>query len=626
MIRPIVHLNPTFPMESDLLDHIVNEKDDDRYSVEGRSSFNMTIIKSSMLLTGSKLMSLQTADEIKASKKKLLEKGAAARRKAIKEMQSKQEQFTNTNESDADNNKFDDSALKDALVEEENEVDEEGNAGLGLNLDDSTYSQPFHVLSDTEFDDLLHGDTVEMNLLYKLPDTPIVPTQLGEPMLSSLPEREEEWVNREPSHTNVNWEEKFEKMRRNALSGYKYYQNPEVRKIKSNKSNFTQFMYLMVPDVRSPLIYANNLCFKPSVKTFYFYMQKKQYINFRIPDKQFFRFGWQFRFINGFAPLNESVIVPEDVYLGQAFRDFHITHFAESINMLLLHLRDFRSFPPITHLYLPYFQKESEIEWNRTYLSLIFDSFPEEYRPKLVHRLNVHRLAAKLPNKRLCFKSITLMDRMQYNRDGGIFGGFFSVDWIRSLSYKHAKIDLIPVVPQKLRVALVYRKGSREWVKPYNMKYAINMMFGHRITINETSMGGMTFAGQAQFLYNHEIVLSAHGSALANVFFMVPRTAMIECFPAFFWEMCFANIAFISRVHYIGIPTFIGYHLKTEMEQDALNLLNRGKLFLHRRSYANGAINTHINNILFGLSDAIDYVTTQHQKYSLNHKWSKLFN
>lgn len=57
-------------------------------------------------------------------------------------------------------------------------------------------------------------------------------------------------------------------------------------------------------------------------------------------------------------------------------------------------------------------------------------------------------------------------------------------------------------------------------------------------------MGGMSYADQVRMFFDSDIVLGGHGTAMTNCMFLLPHSVLIECNPPFFYEMCFANIAF----------------------------------------------------------------------------------
>ena len=85
----------------------------------------------------------------------------------------------------------------------------------------------------------------------------------------------------------------------------------------------------------------------------------------------------------------------------------------------------------------------------------------------------------------LCFRQVVLMDRMAFNKDGGIFAGFFSADWMRALSYKHAGLfGRAPLTP--LRMGVLERSTDRKWIDLQSYLRAIQAAFG------EVAPAGMT--------------------------------------------------------------------------------------------------------------------------------------
>ena len=68
----------------------------------------------------------------------------------------------------------------------------------------------------------------------------------------------------------------------------------------------------------------------------------------RHPNLLVFRYGWNIAFNKGSAPKTNALWVNETGnYVGIAFRPRHITHFAESINLLLLQLLAPDGFPRV---------------------------------------------------------------------------------------------------------------------------------------------------------------------------------------------------------------------------------------------------------------------------------------
>ena len=144
------------------------------------------------------------------------------------------------------------------------------------------------------------------------------------------------------------------------------------------------------------------------------------------------------------------------------------------------------------------------------------------------------------------------------------------------------------------------------------------------MNIHRIEMFGMTYADQVKEFYTDDIILGGHGSAMANVFFMRPRSVLIECNPPYFYEMCFANIAYISRVHYISVtnynPEFIPSGLKK-----AEKLYANGVFFRKRRDYAKYNIYPNPLQVISAIDDAIEYISHWRFSFMTNTEWSDVF-
>ena len=136
-------------------------------------------------------------------------------------------------------------------------------------------------------------------------------------------------------------------------------------------------------------------------------------------------------------------------------------------------------------------------------------------------------------------------------------------------------------------------------------------------------MGGMSYADQVRMFFDSDIVLGGHGTAMTNCMFLLPHSVLIECNPPFFYEMCFANIAFLSRAHYISVTT---YESKTLSQSRAVRAYERGYFFSMRREYAQSAVHPSLNLVYNAVVDGIAYV--RRWKYSLKgvDNWSPVFN
>jgi capsular polysaccharide biosynthesis protein len=137
-------------------------------------------------------------------------------------------------------------------------------------------------------------------------------------------------------------------------------------------------------------------------------------------------------------------------------------------------------------------------------------------------------------------------------------------------------------------------------------------------------LGGKSYTEQVMLFYNQDIVIGPHGSAMANVFFMRPRSALIECNPPYFYEMCFANIAFISRVHYISVTNYNSSKIDKSL-RNADQLYSKGKFFAYRRKYAKFSIYPNVVSVLDAVDNAIEFVYRNRFIYSRNDIWSRVF-
>lgn len=75
-------------------------------------------------------------------------------------------------------------------------------------------------------------------------------------------------------------------------------------------------------------------------------------VSIQFPSYIVFRYGWNFEYHKGEAPTS-SVLWLNDTgsYIAVAFRPKHITHFAESINLLLLKLLAPEGFPTVAQVF-----------------------------------------------------------------------------------------------------------------------------------------------------------------------------------------------------------------------------------------------------------------------------------
>ena len=135
---------------------------------------------------------------------------------------------------------------------------------------------------------------------------------------------------------------------------------------------------------------------------------------------------------------------------------------------------------------------------------------------------------------------------------------------------------------------------------------------------------GNSYTDQVLEFFHIDIVLGGHGSAMANVFFMRPHSVLIECNPPYFYEMCFANIALISRVHYISVTNYNASAIDLSMKY-AERLYAQGKFFLSRRQFARYNIYPNPLSVVGAVEDALEYVYRKRFYGVANDVWSRVF-
>lgn len=144
------------------------------------------------------------------------------------------------------------------------------------------------------------------------------------------------------------------------------------------------------------------------------------------------------------------------------------------------------------------------------------------------------------------------------------------------------------------------------------------------IHVKISDLSHMNYSQQVQLYSSMDIVLGGHGSAMTNVIFMFPHSVLIECNPPYFYEMCFANIAWISRVHYISVTNYNPEFIPSELKR-AEKLYSKGDFFRKRRDYAKYNIYPNPLQVISAIDDAIEYVSHWRFSFMTNTEWSDVF-
>lgn len=138
-------------------------------------------------------------------------------------------------------------------------------------------------------------------------------------------------------------------------------------------------------------------------------------------------------------------------------------------------------------------------------------------------------------------------------------------------------------------------------------------------------MEGLSFQEQLQLFYNSDIVVSPHSASFINLIFTVPRTAVVECYPPYFYENWYSNTAMISRVHYIAVSSFVPNGKAMSSWREAEEAYENGRFFFIRRRFVDNMVSPPRFKMLSAVRDAIEYSKRWRFVYEANDKWSAVF-
>ena len=138
-------------------------------------------------------------------------------------------------------------------------------------------------------------------------------------------------------------------------------------------------------------------------------------------------------------------------------------------------------------------------------------------------------------------------------------------------------------------------------------------------------MENLTFEEQVQAFYSNDIVLSPHGSALVNLLFSIPRSAVIECNPPYYMEPWYTNTALISRAHYLWLSTYYPYDKSNQQWKAAEKAYYYGYFTNIYRKYVKNLVNPPVFAVLSAVRDAVEYLKRWRFAYEVNDKWSPVF-
>lgn len=201
-----------------------------------------------------------------------------------------------------------------------------------------------------------------------------------------------------------------------------------------------------------------------------------------------------------------------------------------------------------------------------------------------------------------------------------MFPGFFAADLLRSIAYRTFRIS--PSFPQSNGVLVISRHGSRAWTRPNQLHRLIKQWAtSHHLRFIRSDLEGYDLAAQVRQFAEAGIVVAAHGAALTNVIFMRPRTVLVECFPAFFYELAFETLASLARVHYIAVSNFqtAGFPWKINRVE---RLYQRGEFYANRRMYIDSNVMPNPTQLWDALDRAYAYLWRVNWIWMDNDRWS----
>ena len=138
-------------------------------------------------------------------------------------------------------------------------------------------------------------------------------------------------------------------------------------------------------------------------------------------------------------------------------------------------------------------------------------------------------------------------------------------------------------------------------------------------------MDGLSFKDQLQLFYKADIVVSPHSASFINLIFSVPHTAVVECYPPYFYEPWYSNTVMISRLHYIMVSSFEEKNRAKRVWKGVERAYENGRFFLIRRQYSDNKVNPPQFKMLSAIRDAMEYSKRWRFVYEVNDKWSPIF-
>lgn len=252
---------------------------------------------------------------------------------------------------------------------------------------------------------------------------------------------------------------------------------------------------------------------------------------------------------------------------------------------------------------LPQFKVTSELKWSKEYLHLITSLLP-------------NLTVALAPPTITCYRHLLFLDRLNYLQNGGLLGGLRSADTVRALVYQRFRVS----PPATLSALVLHRSGSRAWKSQYQiMQLVRRIAFRFNATVRHSDLVGYDLQKQVLLFSQSDVVIATHGAALTNVMFMRPHTAVVECFPPYFYELTFETICGLEQVLYISVPDFPRQALYAE----AVKYYRQGSFYQKRRKFIDAAVFPPPSQLYDAVVRAFEFVTRWRRSFRVTDQWSE---
>lgn len=222
---------------------------------------------------------------------------------------------------------------------------------------------------------------------------------------------------------------------------------------------------------------------------------------------------------------------------------------------------------------------------------------------------------ALAPHQVTCYRHLLFLDRLNYLQNGGLLGGFRSADTVRALAYHQFHVS----PPSSLSALVLHRSGSRAWKSRNQILQLVRRIaLQFNATVTHSDLGGYGLQKQVLLFSRADVVVAAHGAALTNVMFMRPHTAVVECFPPYFYELTFETICGLENVLYIAVPDYP----HQSRYASAAKYYDYGSFYQYRRKFIDALVFPPPDQLYDAVIRAFEYVSRWRTMFRVIDRWS----